>query len=92
MASKIHMSYGAYLMVWLALVVLTGATVTAASLQFGQWSALAAILIATLKGSLVLFYFMHLRCESWIFKLSLMLALLTMTIILLLTFTDIAYR
>jgi len=85
-------SYAKYLQIWLALVVLTAVTVTAAGLHFGQWSALAAIAIATIKGSLVLFYFMHLKYESWIFKVSLMVALLTLTIILVLTFADTELR
>ena len=92
MSGKAHISYGTYVVIWLALVVLTGATVTAAGLQFAQWGVFAAILIATIKGSLVLFYFMHLKFESWIFKISLMLALLTMTIIMVLTFADTAFR
>jgi cytochrome c oxidase subunit 4 len=85
-------SYAKYLRIWLALLVLTGATITAAGLQFGQWSALAAILFATVKGTLVLFYFMHLKFESAVFKISLMVALLTLTVILVLTFTDVAFR
>jgi cytochrome c oxidase subunit 4 len=85
-------SYAKYVMIWLALLVLTGATVTVAGMRLGSWSALAAILIATVKGTLVLFYFMHLKYEAWIFKISLMIALLTMTIILVLTFTDTALR
>jgi cytochrome c oxidase subunit 4 len=63
-----------------------------AGLEFGQWSALAAIAIATVKGTLVLFYFMHLKYESALFKVALMVALLTLTIILVLTFADISFR
>lgn len=85
-------SYGKYLMVWLALLLLTGVTITAAGMHFGQWSILAAILIATVKGTLVLFYFMHLKYETALFKVSLMIALLTLTIIMVLTFTDISFR
>ena len=92
MAGKAQTSYGTYVVIWLALVVLTAATVTAAGLRFGNWSAFAAILIATIKGSLVLFYFMHLKHESWIFKVSLMIALLTLAIIMVLTFADTALR
>lgn len=92
MEQKPLTSYGRYLMIWGALVVLTAATVTAAGLHLAHWSALAAILIATVKGTLVLFYFMHLRHEAPIFKVSLLVALLTLAVIMVLTFADIAFR
>jgi cytochrome c oxidase subunit 4 len=82
----------AYLMIWLSLVVLTGMTITIAGMHLGRWSALAAVLIAGTKGTLVLLYFMHLKYESRLFRIGLLVALATMTIILLLTFADTAYR
>jgi cytochrome c oxidase subunit 4 len=85
-------SYGKYLLIWCALVVLTAATVTAAGLHLAHWSAMAAIVIATVKGTLVLFYFMHLRHEPPLFKLLLVVALLTLAIIMVLTFADLAFR
>jgi len=84
--------YGTYLLVWSALVVLTAVTVTVAGLHLARWSALAAILVATIKGSLVLLYFMHLRREAAIIKVSLLVALLTWTVTLALTFADVAFR
>ncbi len=92
MEEKTHVSYGKYIMVWLSLLVLTAATITAAGLQLGHWSALAAILIATIKGSLVLFYFMHLKYEAAPFKIMLSLAVLTLVTIMVLTFADVAFR
>ena len=84
--------YGTYLLVWSALVVLTAVTVTVAGLHLARWGALAAILVATIKGSLVLLYFMHLRREAAIIKVSLLVALLTWTVTLALTFADVAFR
>ena len=86
-AAKSPVSYGKYVMIWFALLALT-----AASLRFGQWSALAAILIATVKGSLVLFYFMHLRYESPLLKLFMTIAILTLVIIMIVTFLDESVR
>jgi len=93
-AAKAHgpVSYGRYVMVWLSLLILTAATVTAAGLAFGRWSILAAILIAAVKGTLVLFYFMHLKYESAILKLFMTVALLTLAIIMILTFADLSFR
>ena len=92
MESRAAAGTGRYLMVWGTLIVLTGATVTAAGLHLARWSALAAIVIATVKGSLVLLDFMHMREESAIFRWALLLALVTLGIIMALTFTDIAFR
>jgi len=92
METRTHTVYSKYLMVWLALLLLTGMTITAAGLQFGQWSILAAILIAGVKGTLVLFYFMHLRREPVLFKVTLTVALFTLVVIMLLTFADVSFR
>ncbi len=83
---------GTYVLIWLALLVLTAATITAAGLHFGNFSVLAAIAIATVKGTLVLMYFMHLKYEERAFKLMLGLALFTLTVIMVLTFIDVALR
>ena len=83
---------GTYVMVWLALLALTALTITVASLHFGRWSILAAIVIATIKGTLVLFYFMHLRYEDRVFRIMLLLALFTLATIMLLTFVDVLLR
>lgn len=92
MEHKAFVPYGTYVLVWFGLLALTGLTITAASLHFGQWSVMAAILIAVVKGSLVLLIFMNLRHEEMIFKLMLLVALLTMAVIMALTFADISFR
>jgi cytochrome c oxidase subunit 4 len=84
--------FGSYIVVWLALLVLTAATITAAGLHFRAFSVLAAIIIAAIKGTLVLMYFMHLKYEELVFKLMLGLALFTLTVIMVLTFIDVALR
>ena len=81
-----------YVTVWVALLMLTGLTITVASLHLGAWSVLAAIIIATVKGTLVLLYFMHLLHEERVFKVMLFLALFTLTIILVLTYADVLLR
>lgn len=81
-----------YITVWVLLLVLTAVTVTVARLQLSRFAVALAILIATMKGSLVLTYFMHLREEPWILKAMLFIALLALTLIIALTFSDILYR
>ncbi len=84
--------YGINILVWAALVLLTGATIYAAGLDLGEYSIILNFLIATLKAGLVLYIFMHMKYEAVIIKLMLLVVLLTMTSILLLTFLDILYR
>jgi len=83
---------GTYIKVYLALIALTGLTVTAAGLHLGSLSVLAAILIATVKSSLVLSFFMNLKSEDRVFKVMLAVAVATMAVIMLLTFVDVGYR
>jgi len=81
-----------FVLVWIALLILTGVTITAAYLKMGSWSMLANILIATTKASLVLWFFMHLKYENNFFKLLFLIPIATITIIIGLTFFDIWYR
>ncbi len=81
-----------YVLVWVALLCLTGLTIEAARLQMGEWSMVANIAIASTKASLVLWFFMHLRQEKRLFKLMLFVPIITISIIIGLTFFDIWYR
>jgi len=81
-----------FVLVWVALLFLTGLTIEAAELQMGKWSMLANLLIASTKASLVLWIFMHLKYERRLFKLLLLVPIVTITIIIGLTFLDIWYR
>jgi cytochrome c oxidase subunit IV len=53
-----------YAGVFLALLALTGVTLWAAYLDIGAWHTPVALLIASVKGLLVLLYFMHVRWAS----------------------------
>ncbi len=83
---------GTFISVWIALLVLTGVTIEAAHLRMGEWSMFANILIASTKASLVLWFFMHLKYERKLFKVLILVPILTITIIIGLTFFDIWYR
>jgi len=85
-------SYGTYIMVWLALLILTGLTVTVAGLNLKNFAIVAAIFIAGFKSMLVLNYFMHLKFESALFRNMLYITLFTLVVIIGLTFTDISFR
>ena len=81
-----------FVLIWLALLVLTGVTIKAAQMRMGEWSMLANLIIASTKASLVLWFFMHLKYEKLFFKLLFIVPIATITIIIGLTFFDIWYR
>jgi len=93
MTSKGHIvGYGLFISVWACLLVLTGITIWVAGLHLGNFSTFAAMLIATLKASLVLWFFMHLKYEPPVFKVMALATIATLTVIVLMTFTDIWFR
>ena len=91
---KVHIiTYRTCLAVWLALVLLLGATIAVARMHLlAKYSILAALLIASLKAGLVITYFMHLMYEERRLKLMLALAVSIFTLIIAITFVDIWYR
>jgi caa(3)-type oxidase subunit IV len=88
-----HAKYSTYLLVWAALLLLTGTTVWAARMDFRGYALAIAMSIATVKVVLVAAYFMHLRYEKTGLYLGFVLiGLTTLGIFIALTFTDIGVR
>jgi cytochrome c oxidase subunit 4 len=85
-------NYGTYILVWFALIVLTGLTVAVSGTNLGGFSVWTAILIAAIKTTLVLFVFMHLKYERPLFRWMILVALVAITIFIVLTFFDVSYR
>jgi len=84
--------YKTFIYVWIALIVLTATTIMVAGLHLGRFSTLTALVIASIKASLVLWFFMHLKYEKRVFKILLLVPIATLTFIIGLTFFDIWYR
>lgn len=84
--------YGQYFMTWFALVFLTAITVTAAGLHLGAISVLVALLIATVKASIVLWLFMHMKYEDATFHRLIAIMMVALAIFIGLTFTDTLFR
>ncbi|HLH42725.1 MAG TPA: cytochrome C oxidase subunit IV family protein [Bryobacteraceae bacterium] len=59
-----HGGTGVYAKTLIALLILTAITVAAASFDFGQGNVVIALFIATIKASLVVLFFMHLRWDK----------------------------
>lgn len=53
-----------YLNILLTLIALTGVTVWISGIDLGPFSMFVGMLVATVKASLVLAYFMHLKYDS----------------------------
>jgi cytochrome c oxidase subunit IV len=76
--------------VWAALLVLTVITVAVTYVDLGSANLWLAILIATVKASLVALYFMHLRYDQPFYGLILIAALLFITLFIGMTLLDSA--
>jgi len=92
MEKKNTYPFTTYILIWLALLLLTVLTVTVASLKLGAFSVYGAILIAAAKSSLVLLIFMKIKYEDRVFKIMVGIVILMFTIIISFTFLDIAFR
>jgi cytochrome c oxidase subunit 4 len=91
-----HESHGAghvspislYVTIFLALMVLTAVTVGAAFVNLGQFNFLVAMIIAVFKASLVVWYFMHVKYQSRLTKLTVATGLFFLAILLGLMLVD----
>jgi cytochrome c oxidase subunit 4 len=86
------MGYGVYILTWLTLLLLTSITTTAAGLAFGHLSVFVALAIAAVKATIVVYLFMHLKYESKLFHVMVLVVLVTLVIFIGLTFTDTLFR
>ena len=71
-----------YLTIFMALMVLTVATVGAAFVDLGQFNFLVAMIIAGFKATLVIWYFMHVKYASKLTKLTVATGLFFLAILL----------
>jgi len=75
-----------YIIVWAGLMVMTAITVYVSYINFGMLNIVIALVVASIKASIVALYFMHLKFEdsiTWVFALfplSLLALLIGMTI------------
>src|SRR5216683_884665 len=85
-------NYKTYILIWAALIILTVITVSASYIHFGTFNIVIALVIASLKASLVALFFMHLKYEekiTWVFFLY---PLALLAILIGLTWSDVFYR
>ena len=81
-----------YVTIFFALMILTGVTVAAAFFNLGQLNFAVAMLIAGFKASLVVWYFMHVKYQSHLTKLTVATGLFFLTILLGMSLIDYVSR
>ena len=74
------------------LLVLTLVTVGISYLDLGFFNVPVALLIASTKVTLVLFFFMHLKYEGLVIKISFVSTVLFLATMIGFTFWDVAFR
>ncbi len=84
--------YWFFIAVWVGLLILTAVTVAASRIDLGVLNVWIALGIASLKSSLVVLFFMHLKYENRLLKSFFLITLVILAIFIGLTFTDILYR
>ena len=96
MASEEHrqhvISTGIYVGIWAILMVLTGLTVFVSFIELHDWNIVLALTIATIKGTLVVLFFMHLFYSSKLTKVTVLVALFFLFLLLALSMTDYLTR
>lgn len=81
-----------FLNVLLTLLVLTGITVAASRIDFGAANMLIAMAIASIKASLVIAFFMHVKWDTAINKIVFLSSFLFLSLLFLFTLADHATR
>ncbi len=83
--------YDRYILLWAGLLALTCTTVALAGIDLGRWIIITALVIASVKAALVLNVFMHLKFEQKVFRVFVLVTMVTFIIFISLTFFDYAF-
>jgi cytochrome c oxidase subunit 4 len=84
--------YRHLLAVLLGLLVLTVVTVAASRVHLGAFNVWVAILIASVKSSLVLLFFMHLKHEGRFIRTTFVVTVFTLAVLIAFLFWDVSFR
>lgn len=85
-------SYTSHALVLIALLTLTAISVGMAELHLGAFSVAVALLVASVKGTTVLIYFMHLKYESLFFKIMVTGVFVMYVLVIVFLFFDYLFR
>jgi len=85
-------SYTTHAIVLIVLLFLTFISVAATGWHFGAFTVAVALLIASIKVSTVITYFMHVKHESLFIKLMIIGVFVIFTLVIIITFIDYYLR
>jgi cytochrome c oxidase subunit IV len=92
MREERHSGPGKYVLIWGALMVLTVVTVLTGRMHLPTWGLALALVIASVKGSLVALYFMHLSEHKGASRLVFGTSLLFVVLLLCFSLFDLGTR
>ena len=81
-----------YLLIGITLLVLTATTVGAAFINLGAFNPVVALLIATIKATLVVLFFMHVKYQSNLIKMTVGAGFFTFLVLITMTLSDYMSR
>lgn len=84
--------YRTFLFVLAGLIILTLVSVSVTRISLGTLTVSIALFIATIKSSLVLTIFMHLKFDDKMFAVMVSGVILLITLVIFITFLDYIYR
>ncbi len=84
--------YRTYMLIVVVLIILALTSVFLTRIYLGTLTVAAALIIAVIKSSLVLRYFMHLKFESRMFTIGVIAVSLLISSVIIVTFLDYLYR
>jgi cytochrome c oxidase subunit 4 len=93
MSNQTHISeYRSLGKVLVTLLILTFITIFVTEFDLQAWNVTIALVIACVKVFLVITYFMHLKYESFLFKLLVGMVFLLYFLVIVITFIDYLFR
>ncbi len=84
--------YKTLFLVLLALLVLTGITVSVSYIDLGKFNVWIALIIASIKGAFVLLFFMHMKHEGRVLVFSFLGTIFFLGIMISFIFWDVGFR
>jgi cytochrome c oxidase subunit 4 len=84
--------YRTYIIILCMLLVLTALSILVTSFELGPMAVTAALVFATLKTTLVLMYFMHLKFDQPVYAIMVSIVLFVFVAVIVITFLDYSFR
>jgi len=92
-SESVHITpYRTHAWVLITLLALTFVTITVTWIDLSALTVAVALLVATVKATIVLTWFMHLKFESTLFRAFVFMVLLIYTLVIVFTLADYLFR